>query len=43
MRFLDILKGDTDCLLDEYQDVTWQRTVAGGVRTYPCPKEHVGR
>ena len=40
---LDILNGDTDCMPDESQDVTWQRTVAGNIRTYPCPKEHLGK
>lgn len=40
---LDILNSDTDCLPEEIQDVTWQRTSAGGVRIYPCPKEHLGK
>ena len=38
-----MLNGDTDCMPDESQDVMWQRTVAGNIRTYPCPKEHLGK
>ncbi|CAB3987428.1 latent-transforming growth factor beta-binding 4-like isoform X1, partial [Paramuricea clavata] len=39
---LDILNGSTYCSLEESQDVTWETTVVGDVRTHSCPNEHLG-
>ena len=38
----DILNGSKFCILEEEQDVTWEATLAGGIRTYSCPSKHMG-
>ncbi|XP_028397473.1 adhesion G protein-coupled receptor E1-like isoform X3 [Dendronephthya gigantea] len=30
------------CIKDKSQDITWERTKAGDVQTYSCPRNHLG-